>query len=469
MNSSVFEKLNSYIDAHKDDIIRVLMAVSSIESVSLEGDEVKPFGPGCRKVLDHMLKKGDEEGFKTHNYEYYAGSIKYDLGKKDSIGMLAHLDVVPAGNDWTVTEPYTPLLKDGFLYGRGVGDNKSAAVGSLYIMKAIREAGVELNHNLDLMLGTNEETGMSDMKYFTEHYECPKFTFVPDGGFPGVGGEFGRVRYTVTSNKTLSDDFICVDAGSAFNIIPNKATAILKKDTAIDYKSLGDKFTVTEKDDCVEIVAEGVTTHAAGPENGLNAVYVLTDGLLKLDGLKEEDRKILEFLNNINADYYGSFLGIDCTDEISGTTVSSGTVLRYNNGHVSLLNDCRRAVTDNNDRLIKNITDKAAEWDFSVSVQETSNGYCLDVNGPVIQAIKKVYVDETGDTESEISIGKGGTYAGALPRAFATGIVLRSDNKPELPQGHGSAHQPDEFINVDDYMKGIKLLMKMIITADEII
>lgn len=470
MNSTVIEKVNSYIDAHREDIVRDLAAVSSIESVSLEGDEIKPFGPGCRKVLDHMLAKGEAEGFQTKNMEYYVGSIKYDLGKEDTIGILAHLDVVPAGNDWTVTEPYNPLYNDGYLFGRGVGDNKSAAIGSLYIMKALREAGAELNHNLDLLLGTSEETGMADMKYYTENYECPKFTFVPDGGFPGVGGEFGRVRYTLTSNNALSDDFICVDSGSAFNIVPNKAVALLKKDTGIDYSALDkEKFTVTEKDDCIEIVAHGVTTHAAGPERGVNAIYVLTDGLVNLKGLNPDDKKILEFMNNVNADYYGSFLGIDCTDEVSGTTVSSGTVLRYDNGHVSLLNDCRRAVTDNNDRLIANITKKAEEWEFSVSVQETSNGYALDVNGPVIQAIKKVYVDETGDTESQISIGKGGTYAGALPRAFATGINLRSDKRPDLPQGHGSAHQPDEFIVVDDYMNGIKLLTKMILTVDEIL
>jgi len=469
MNSTIIEKLNSYIDAHRDDIINDLAAVSSIESVSLEGDEVKPFGPGCRKVLDHMLNKGSDEGFKTHNYEYYVGSVKYDVGKEDSIGILAHLDVVPAGSDWTVTEPYTPLIKDGFLFGRGTGDDKSGAIGGLYIMKALREAGVELNHNIDLLLGTNEETGMSDMEYFTAHYESPKFTFVPDGGFPGVGGEFGRVRYTVTSNNTLSDDFIDMNAGSAFNIIPNRAVAVLKKGTAIDYSSLGEEFTVTEKEDCVEICANGVTTHAAGPERGVNAIYVLTNALIKLDGLKPEDKKILEFMNNINADYYGSFLGIDCTDEVSGTTVSSGTVLRYDNGHVSLLNDCRRAVSDNNDRLIANITSKAAEWDFSVSIQETSNGYVLDVNGPVIQTIKKVYVDETGDTESEIGIGKGGTYAGALPRAFATGVILRSDTRPDLPQGHGGAHQPDEFVVIEDYINGIKLLMKMILAVDEIL
>ena len=56
MNEKLIEKLNSYIDENRDNIVNDLIAVSSIESVSLEGDPVKPFGPGCRKVIDHKLK-----------------------------------------------------------------------------------------------------------------------------------------------------------------------------------------------------------------------------------------------------------------------------------------------------------------------------------------------------------------------------------------------------------------------------
>ena len=469
MDRKIIDQLNSYIDDNRENIINDLIAVSSIESVSLDDSPVRPFGQGCRNVVDHMLAKGESEGFAVHNYEYYAGEIRYDVGKEKSIGMLGHLDVVPAGEDWTVTEPYKPVIKNGFLFGRGVGDNKSASIGSLYIMKALRSLNVPLNHNLVLLMGTNEETGMTDMKYFTEHYECPEFTFVPDAGFPGVGGEFGRLRYSVTSDAALSDDFVDMHAGSAFNIIPNKAVCVLKKDTEIDYGKLPEGFTVEEKEEGIEITSHGVSSHAAGPERGINAIYVLTDALIRLPGLRESDRKILEFINGINADYYGSFLGIDFIDEVSGQTVSSGTVLKFDHGHVTLLNDCRRAVTDSNERLIRNIDAKCAECGFTAQYHEKSNGYALDVNGPVIQAIKKVYEDETGDLGKVIGIGKGGTYAGALPRAFATGIVLRGERRAELPEGHGGAHQPDEYIVIDDYIAGIKLLMKMILTVDEIL
>ena len=33
--------------------------------------------------------------------------------------ILAHVDVVPAGDGWSVTEPFVPLLRDGKLYSRG--------------------------------------------------------------------------------------------------------------------------------------------------------------------------------------------------------------------------------------------------------------------------------------------------------------------------------------------------------------
>ena len=101
MDKKILEKVYRYIDDNREKIIEDLIAVSSIESVSVEDTDVKPFGIGCKNVLDHMLAKGEAEGFKSTNYEYYMGSIKYDLGKEKRLGILAHLDVVPAGAEWS--------------------------------------------------------------------------------------------------------------------------------------------------------------------------------------------------------------------------------------------------------------------------------------------------------------------------------------------------------------------------------
>ena len=472
MNREYLDKIYKFIDDNRDNIVEDLIRVCRIESVTQNDSDIKPFGQSCRNVLDYMLMEGIEQGFKTANHEYYVGSISYDIGAEKRIGILAHLDVVPAGEDWTITEPYNPIVKDGMLFGRGTGDDKSGAVAGLYIMQAFRELNIPIRNNIEVLLGTNEETGMKDMAYYTANYKAPDFTFVPDAGFPGAAGEFGRLRYVLTSRKKLSDDFVNMYAGSAFNIIPNKATVVLKKDTAIDYKSFPEDFTVRETEEGIEIVAPGVTAHAAGPERGVNAIHVLTNALMKVEGMKAEDRKIIEFIDNVNNDYYGSFLGIDNQDEVSGQTVSSGTVLKFNGGNISLLNDCRYCVTDNGDRLEKNVTEKADEWDYDTFVEEKTYGYALDVNGPIIQTINKVYQEFSGHTDRQILIGKGGTYAGTLPNAFATGCIYRENwgETPDfLPAGHGGAHQPDEFIVIDDYIKGIKLLATMILAVDEIL
>ena len=307
MSKQYLDSIYKYIDDNRDNIIEDLIKVCRIESVTNEDSDIKPFGQSCKNVLDYMLAVGDEEGFKTANHEYYVGSIKYDIGKEKRIGILAHLDVVPAGEDWTITEPYNPIIKDGYLFGRGTGDDKSGAIAGLYIMKAFRELNVPINNNIEVLLGTNEETGMKDMAYYTAHYQAPEFTFVPDAGFPGAAGEFGRLRFVLTSQKKLSDDFVNAYSGSAFNIVPNKATVVLNKNTSIDYKSLPEDFDVNEIAEGIEIIAHGVTTHAAGPERGNNAIRVMTNAVLKLDGLKDEDRKIIEFIDNVNNDYYGSF------------------------------------------------------------------------------------------------------------------------------------------------------------------
>lgn len=469
MEKEKLEELYQWIDGKKDDIIRDLIEIASIKSVSDSEDIVKPFGQGCIDVLDAMLKKGRDAGFATQNYENYVGSITYEVGapQEETIGLWAHLDVVPEGEGW-LSEPYQPVIRDGLLFGRGVGDNKSAAIGSFYIQQALRELEIPLKHNVKLFLGTNEEKGMADVKYYVKNYPVPKFSLVPDAGFPGMCGEFGRIEYDLLSKNALSEDFINLYAGSVFNIIPNKATAVIKKDCGIDVSSIPkDGYEVVLKEDVIEITSFGVSKHAAMPEGSVNAIYKLTRLLAALPGIKAEDKEILEFLTAVNEDSYGTTLGFAMTDEISGQTVSSGTVLRYESGHVRLTNDCRHCVTDSSERILMKIEETAANNSFVLETKAQSNPYHLDKSSKEIQTIQRVYQEYTGE-DGEVRIGKGGTYAGKIPMAVATGICIRGNLKvPDyIEPGHGGAHQPDEFLPIANYIEGIKLLAAILVELD---
>ena len=61
-----------------------------------------------------------------------------------SLILQGHCDVVPAGPlDMWETPPFSPVIKDGKMYGRGACDMKSGTIGALYALDAIKAAGLK--------------------------------------------------------------------------------------------------------------------------------------------------------------------------------------------------------------------------------------------------------------------------------------------------------------------------------------
>ena len=69
-----------------------------------------------------------------------------------------HFDVVPAGAGWTV-DPFGALIRDGKLYGRGTCDMKAGIAASIYGIEAIRRAGVRLHGTVEQSGTVDEESG----------------------------------------------------------------------------------------------------------------------------------------------------------------------------------------------------------------------------------------------------------------------------------------------------------------------
>ena len=144
------------------DAVTRLVSIDSVEGGSAPG---APFGPGPAAALDEALRLAGEWGLITHNHEGYVGTA--DLNDKpDALHILGHLDVVAPGEGWTVTQPYSPKLVDGMLFGRGVEDDKGPVIASLLAMKAVKDLGVPLKANCRMIMGTNEESGSGDIAWY---------------------------------------------------------------------------------------------------------------------------------------------------------------------------------------------------------------------------------------------------------------------------------------------------------------
>jgi succinyl-diaminopimelate desuccinylase len=129
----------------------------------------------------------------------YAGYIEMGEGE-DLIGILCHVDVVPEGTGWT-HPPYSAEVEDGFLYGRGVSDDKGPFIMALYAMQYVRDSfDVPLNKRVRLVIGANEESGSAGVKRYKEIEGGFTCGFSPDAGFPLIFGEKGIVGMVLSAN-----------------------------------------------------------------------------------------------------------------------------------------------------------------------------------------------------------------------------------------------------------------------------
>ena len=133
------------IHALTDEMLANLGRLVAIDSQLGTPAEGMPFGEGPAKALEVGLKIAEELGFKTVNLDNYCGYA--EMGEGDEIvGIAGHLDIVPAGGDWT-HDPFT-LTRDGdYVYGRGTTDDKGPVLEALYAMKLLRDSGVKLRNN----------------------------------------------------------------------------------------------------------------------------------------------------------------------------------------------------------------------------------------------------------------------------------------------------------------------------------
>lgn len=85
------------------------------------------------------------------------------------VHLNGHFDVVPAGDGWTV-DPFSGVVRDGKVYGRGACDMKAGMAASVFAAEAIRRAGVKLNGTVEVSGTVDEESGgFAGVAWLAEH------------------------------------------------------------------------------------------------------------------------------------------------------------------------------------------------------------------------------------------------------------------------------------------------------------
>src|SRR4030042_3817768 len=262
------ENFHTHLSAQHEPMKRALVELVRIPSVCDEGAGGFPFGKNVDQALRKALQIAGELGFRTQYGDGgYYGIAEVGEGK-EMLGILGHLDVVPAGKltDWK-RDPFDPAEKDGMSYGLDTQDHKSPLVASMFAVKALLDAGVKFKKRVRFIFGTDEETLWRCINRYKEKEETPTLGFSPDARFPLIYAEKGLLQLRLEGQNQTDLRF---SGGSAFNAVPDMMfyDGVLQEELASKLDELG--FAYEWKEDGIEV--KGKAAHAMITEEGINAI-----------------------------------------------------------------------------------------------------------------------------------------------------------------------------------------------------
>lgn len=452
-------KLDLFIEEEKDNIKNDLARLIRIPSVSSDKIGDYTFGEQCANVLETALEIGTENGFEVENIDYYCGSILLNSNVDKEVGIVTHLDVVPAGDGWNF--PCFELTeKDGLYIGRGTEDDKGPTIAALYTLKFFKKEGIKLPFSLRMIMGCDEEMGMGDLPYYLTKKKAPFFSFTPDSGYPVCVGEKGIMGVEVKLCK-LGNRIVSFTGGNATNSVCDYSEAVI----VTDVSNLPEAENITIipfEDNKVKITATGRTAHAAYPEGSNNAIkriaeYIVVNGLLPNDS---EEYKAMNYLTEILDGYLGEGLGINTFDNESGYLTSIGGMIYEREGVLIQNINIRYPVTKNGNDISVLLKNNALEKGFEANSYYDKEPYYFSPEKPEIKALVNAYKTVTGDSDETYTTG-GGTYARAFPNTVAFGVTMK-ESGGLLGDGRGGCHERDEYITIKELHDSIKIFVHAI-------
>jgi len=458
--------LSQIVENFKEELITNTQKLIRIESTEKAPEENMPFGKGVQGSLEFALNLCESFGFRTKNVDNHVGYAEIGTGD-ELMGILAHLDVVPAGDPSTWDHPpYEAIIDDGKIYGRGSIDDKGPAMAGIYAMKAILDSGIPLNKRIRIIFGLNEETHWKSINYYLEHEEMPSLAFTPDADFPVIHGEKGILVFNMnaTFDEALDDggiEILSIKGGNRPNMVPDYAEAVLIENKPFQHivetysKEKSIKIDYEKENDQVTIKVHGVSSHGAKPETGVNAIAHLLDLLNLLDlQIGDLTNFIRFYAEHINTEVNGENIGCDLSDDLSGLLTFNVGTIACDQEHISLGINVRYPITYTADDVyggIEQVLEKTIynhKNYITLVKKDHMQPIYFEKDHPLIKGLMAVYKKHTGDPSEPITIG-GGTYARSMPNAVAFGPLLK--HRVE------TAHQANEHIYIEDLILATKI------------
>ncbi len=480
----------SFLRALRHDIDRVLLDREDVYldflsdllryptiSGALDREGQRRYRDAMDECLTRVEKESTRLGLRWRTHDGIAAVAEWPgrRGQYKSVGIAAHLDVVPPGGTWR-HPAFGGDRVDDEIWGRGAQDDKGAVAMVFGAFDVMRRLGLEPKSDIRLLMGTLEETDdWPDIDLLLEREEPPEFTLVPDGAFPVIVGEKGLL--TVEWRAGWDPDggqgfrFVGLRGGERHNLVPSRAafwigcppdqakeveSRLRRLEEAVDVRPARDPPAAAGEDACFEVVFKGKAAHGAFPHEGHNAVV---DALQALDRLFQGRGagRFARFLLDHAAASDASGLGLDQVHTRMGeTTLNLGVVeMGPQNGHVQI--SVRFPLGLRLEEVKDRFRQATREPSDGLSVEYMTRGrpheaiFTSPEDHPhLIHTLQAAYRTGTGRAPTLASIA-GTTYAKVFPLALAFGPQDESAGEPIL------AHRTDERVAVSRFVENIRV------------
>ena len=180
MSKDPIDNLFKAIDERRDELVELTRALIRFPTVNPPGEAYRP----CAEFIGDRLRArgfavdyvraqgtpGDNERYPRVNV------IARHPGEapNPSVHFNGHIDVVQSGGGWTV-DPFAGVVKEGRVYGRGACDMKGGLAASIIAVEALIDSGAKLPGTLEISGTVDEESG----GYGGVHYLAERGWFSP--------------------------------------------------------------------------------------------------------------------------------------------------------------------------------------------------------------------------------------------------------------------------------------------------
>ena len=387
---TIYEQLDSWIDAHFDEQIKFLQALIRVPTDTPPGNNA----PHAERTAELLKAMGLEaEKYPVPEAEVRACGLqsitnlvvrrKYGSGK--TILLNAHGDVVPPGEGWT-QDPYGGNIDQGKIYGRAAAVSKCDFSTYTFAVRALEEVAQPVTGKVELLFTYDEE----------------------------FGGEVGPAW--LLKHKIIAPDLM-IAAGFSYQVI-------------------------TAHNGCLqmEVTVHGKMAHAAIPESGVDAMQAAVEILNALYRQNPLYRSISSKVEGINHPY------------LNVGMIEGGTNTNVVPGRVTFKLD-RRMIPEENpaqveDALHQIILDTAAKRPgVTVEIKRLLLAHSMQPlpgNRPLVEAIQRhaeqvfgekipamgtpLYTDVRLFSEAGIP----GVIYGAGPRTVLESHAKRADERLDL-------------------------------------